>query len=111
MIVTSASVRGGSSTATDGAGRVANQQPDRTRAKPATVAAVMISSRNTAPSAIATTGLTNVMIVARAGPISSINRKKTTNARPVQMNARPNTDSVASALGMVDGSDHAAIGA
>lgn len=44
-----------------GGGRVANQQPATTNTKPITVVVVINSSRNTAPSATATTGLANVM--------------------------------------------------
>ena len=40
---------------------MAIQQPAITKANPMTVATVMSSSRNTAPSATATTGLANVM--------------------------------------------------
>src|SRR3954451_6109903 len=70
-------------------GRVASQQPPSTKMNPPIVAAVIASSRNTAPSTTATAGFANVISVERVGPISSIKAKNTTNAMPVQTMARP----------------------
>ena len=58
-------------TGSAGGGLVASQHPVITNRKPTTVATVISSSRNNAPNATATTGLTNVIRPALAGPASA----------------------------------------
>src|SRR4029079_18935743 len=97
-------------TGSAGGGLVASQHPVITNRKPTTVATVISSSRNNAPNAPATTGLTNVIRPAFAGPASAMSRKNTMKASAVQINARPSTASTTWVLGMVLGSAVAAIG-
>ncbi|MDX3312272.1 hypothetical protein P1S61_25000 [Streptomyces sp. ME08-AFT2] len=56
--------------------------------KAATIVAVRGSSRNRAPAATATAGLTYVMTVARVGPASLISSMKATKATAVQTTPR-----------------------
>nr|WP_286257141.1 hypothetical protein [Streptomyces graminofaciens] len=61
--------------------------------KAARTDAVSGSSRNSAPAATATAGLTYVITVERVGPTSLISSRKATNATAVQMTPRPARES------------------
>src|SRR5438046_528899 len=71
----------------------------------------MLSSSTTAPNTTATAGFTNVISVARVGPISAMSAKNTTNARPVHTAASVNTASQALAGGTRAGRTNHASGA
>src|SRR5262249_31492786 len=92
-------------------GRVASQHPETTRTKPAIVAPVIVSSRNTAPSTTATAGFANVINVARAGPTSPMSAKNTMNAIAVQITASASSDQMVDAGGIELGRATHAMGA
>ncbi|WP_237517774.1 hypothetical protein [Streptomyces sp. SID7804] len=83
----------------------------RIRAKAASTAGVRASSKNSAPAATATAGLTYVMTVARVGPASLISSRKATKATAVQMTPRPASAVRVSAEGIRVGRVSAAAGA
>ncbi|WLW55518.1 MULTISPECIES: hypothetical protein [Streptomyces] len=69
------------------------------------------SSRNSAPAATATAGLTYVKTVARVGPTSLISSRKATKANAVQITPRPTSAVRTWAEGTEDGQVSAAAGA
>nr|WP_307625408.1 hypothetical protein [Streptomyces turgidiscabies] len=73
--------------------------------------AVSGSSRNTAPAATATAGLTYVNTVARVGPTSLISSRNATKARAVQTTPRTARDSNTCADGNAAGRVATAAGA
>ncbi|MPY55112.1 hypothetical protein FPZ41_43820 [Streptomyces sp. K1PN6] len=81
------------------------------RAKEASTAAVSCSSRNTAPAATATAGLTYVKTVERVGPASRISSRKTTKASAVQITPRPRREARTEGAGIDVGHVAAAAGA
>nr|WP_234325551.1 hypothetical protein [Streptomyces sp. NRRL S-146] len=72
---------------------------------------VSFSSRNSAPAATATAGLTYVITPARVGPTSLISSRKATNAIAVQTTPRPARAARTSPEGMVAGLVRKAAGA
>ncbi|WP_241539670.1 hypothetical protein [Streptomyces sp. M41(2017)] len=74
-------------------------------------AVVSDSSRNSAPAATATAGLTYVITVARVGPASLISSRNATNAIAVQMTPRPARAARAWADGTASGRVRTAAGA
>nr|WP_263579023.1 hypothetical protein [Streptomyces sp. PSKA30] len=90
---------------------MARTEPARIRAKAAAMPAVSSSSRNRAPAATATAGLTYVITVARVGPTSLISSMKATKATAVQMTPRAARAVRASADGSATGHVAAAAGA
>nr|WP_258053569.1 hypothetical protein [Streptomyces sp. Ru72] len=68
---------------------VASTEPARIRVKAIRMPAVSRSSRNAAPAATATAGLTYVITVARVGPASLISSRKATKATAVHRTPRP----------------------
>ncbi|WSW74237.1 hypothetical protein OG390_15185 [Streptomyces sp. NBC_00996] len=81
------------------------------RVKAARVPGVRLSSRNSAPAATATAGLTYVITVALVGPASLISSRKATKATAVQMMPRPTRADRTSADGTSAGQVAAAAGA
>ena len=71
----------------------------------------LLSSSTTAPKTTATAGFTNVISVARVGPISAMSAKNTTNASPVHTAARASTADQALAGGTCAGRPTQASGA
>nr|WP_105973281.1 hypothetical protein [Streptomyces geranii] len=90
---------------------VASTEPARIRAKAARMPAVSGSSRNRAPAATATAGLTYVKTVARVGPTSLINSRNATKARAVQTTPRTASAASTSVEGSADGRVTIAAGA
>ncbi|MDX3519748.1 hypothetical protein PV725_17595 [Streptomyces scabiei] len=90
---------------------VARNEPARIRAKEDRIAGVRRSSRNTAPAATATAGLTYVKTVARVGPTSRISSRNATNARAVQITPRAAREIRAGGEGSVEGAVRVAAGA
>src|SRR5256885_76812 len=64
---------------------VETHDPTRIKPKPATETRLSRSPRATTPTTSATSGFTYVITLARLGPASAINRKKTSNPAAVQM--------------------------
>nr|WP_235457497.1 hypothetical protein [Streptomyces olivochromogenes] len=79
--------------------------------KAAATEAVSGSSRNSAPAATATAGLTYVNTVARVGPASLISSRKAMKASAVHRTPRPARAVRVCADGTVDGQVTAAAGA
>ncbi|WP_240797692.1 hypothetical protein [Streptomyces sp. F001] len=79
--------------------------------KATAIPAVSSSSRNKAPAATATAGLTYVITVARVGPTSLISSRKATKATAVQMTPRAARAVRVSADGVAEGQVAAATGA
>ncbi|WSV32392.1 hypothetical protein OG331_34500 [Streptomyces sp. NBC_01017] len=90
---------------------VARTEPARIRAKATAIPAVRDSSRNKAPAATATAGLTYVKTVARVGPTSLISSRKATKATAVQITPRAARAARPSADGIAAGQVSAAAGA
>ncbi|MBD9703184.1 hypothetical protein IHE56_14010 [Streptomyces sp. ID01-12c] len=90
---------------------VAKNEPARIKAKEAAIAGVRCSSRNRAPAATATAGLTYVKTVARVGPTSRISSRNATKASAVQITPRAARDTRAEVDGRVEGRVRAAAGA
>ncbi|MCT9079278.1 hypothetical protein N4G65_22365 [Streptomyces fulvoviolaceus] len=90
---------------------MASTEPARIRAKAIPIPRVSGSSRNTAPAATATAGLTYVNTVARVGPTSLISSRKAMKASAVQITPRPAREANTSAEGTVEGQVTAAAGA
>ncbi|MEE1766360.1 hypothetical protein PUR53_46250 [Streptomyces sp. SP18BB07] len=90
---------------------MARNEPARIRAKETAIAGVRRSSRNRAPAATATAGLTYVKTVARVGPTSLISSRNATKARAVQITPRAAREIRAGVDGRVDGRVRDAAGA